>query len=377
MKNGFRFLLVRLLTAAYRVLKATGMLPRVKRVLYRPGRGGARPRSSGLMYQLHTLIAQASFADVTEVHALPPIYHYWSERYLAPTMRQFGSHSIEDFFVNEIVPVLDRSGDAEVARLLSVGSGNCDFEVDLACRLRDRGCSGFLIECMDISPTMLARGAALAEQRGVAGRLARVQADFNRWSPSKAGSYRAIIANQSLHHVVNLEGLFDAIRCALGSGGKFVLSDMIGRNGHMRWPEALKMVGPFWQELPMSYRLNRRLKVVQQTYEDFDNSRAGYEGVRAQDILPLLLERFNFLRFIPFANIIDVFIGRDIGPNFDPAREWDRNFIDRVARADQEAIEQGRIKPTHLIASLSVEYVEPARFPKNLSPEFCVRYPDA
>ena len=46
--------------------------------------------------------------------------------------------------------------------------------------------------------------------------------------------YDAVIANQSLHHVTNLEGLFDAIRHSLHPTGVFVTSDMIGRNGHDR-----------------------------------------------------------------------------------------------------------------------------------------------
>ena len=40
-------------------------------------------------------------------------------------------------------------------------------------------------------------------------------------------------------------------------GGKFLISDMIGRNGHQRWPEALTIVHDFWRKLPPSYRFNR------------------------------------------------------------------------------------------------------------------------
>ncbi|MBI3901589.1 MAG: class I SAM-dependent methyltransferase [Nitrosomonadales bacterium] len=375
MKDKCQFLLVRLLGAVRWLLKTTGLLPWVKRIYYRPDDGQACVRNTGLRYYLRTLIEQANYASVTEVHDLPPIYNYWSGKYLAPLVREFGFNSIEDFFLNEIVRVLG-AVPRQPARLLSIGCGNCDFEVELACRLRDRGYGEFIIECMDINATMLARGAALAAQRGVAEYLVAAQADFNLWAPPEAGCYQVIIANQSLHHVVNLEGLFDGIHRALASDGRFVLSDMIGRNGHMRWPEALEIIDTFWQQLPMSYRVNRRLNITQQSYTNFDNSRLSFEGVRAQDILPLLLERFHFLRFIPFANVIDVFIDRDIGPNFDPARQWDTDFIDRVARADQAALETGRVKPAHLMASLSVAFVEPPQYPGNLSPGFCVRHPE-
>ena len=68
-------------------------------------------------------------------------------------------------------------------------------------------------------------------------------------SSTADGSYDAVIANQSLHHVSNLEGLFAAIKDALSPQGRFITSDMIGRNGHMRWPEALDIIHDFWRQL--------------------------------------------------------------------------------------------------------------------------------
>ena len=52
-----------------------------------------------------------------------------------------------------------------------------------------------------------------------------------------------------------------------------------------------------------------------------------FEGIRAQDILPLLVERFTFDEFIGFGNVIDPFVDRSFGPNFDIAspkisRSW-------------------------------------------------------
>jgi hypothetical protein len=58
-----------------------------------------------------------------------------------------------------------------------------------------------------------------------------------------------------------------------------------------------------------------------------------FEGIRSQDILPLLLEYFHFEVFIPYGNVIDPFIDRTFGPNFDSSREWDRDFHRRGSRA--------------------------------------------
>jgi SAM-dependent methyltransferase len=367
--------LVGFLSALRGVLKGAGLLPWIKRVLYAPGSDDAASRKlQGWKYRLKLLIEQANFASVGEVHDNPPILHYWSHRYLAPVFQQFGFRNVEEFWMREIAAALGPPAQASAARILSVGSGNCDFEVMLAQRIKALHYVDFRIDCMDINEAMLERGRRAAQRAGVGAHIAPLRADFNAWCGAP-GQYAVVLANQSLHHVVNLEGLLDAVRVAIGVEGRFVISDMIGRNGHMRWPEALEIIEPFWAELPPAYRVNRMTGTISEHYESMDCSRAGFEGIRAQDILRMLIERFAFTLFIPFANVIDAFIDRAIGPNFDPQRDWDRSFIDRVHAADAEAIRAGRIKPTHLMAAMTAGPHEPARFPDGLSPAACVRVP--
>ena len=204
-----------------------------------------------------------------------------------------------------------------------------------------------------------------------------VEGDFNRWQPQR--KYAAVIANQSLHHVVNLEGLFDAIASALTPQGLFVTSDMIGRNGHQRWPEALAIVREFWRELPMSYRHNVQLKRREKTFRDWDCSREGFEGVRAQDVLPLLIERFDFDFFFAHSNLIDPFVDRSFGPHFDADSPADRAFIDRVQARDEAEILAGN---THMLAVLRRkdghgDGSSATRTWKHLTPAFCLRKPQA
>jgi SAM-dependent methyltransferase len=153
-----------------------------------------------------------------------------------------------------------------------------------------------------------------------------------------------------LHHVLNLERLFARIKSSLKPAGLFVISDIIGRNGHQRWPEALDIVHEFWRKLPPSYRFNRQLDRYEQLYEDWDCSYESFEGIRSQDILALLLEHFHFQLFIAYANVIDPFVDRSFGPNFDASALWDRAFIDQIHARDDNEINAGRVKPTHMLA---------------------------
>lgn len=174
--------------------------------------------------------------------------------------------------------------------------------------------------------------------------------------------------------MVELEHLFDSIHNGLTDDGLFITSDMIGRNGHMRWPEAMDMIKPLWQELPNEYKYNQMLKRHEENYRDHDCSTQSFEGIRAQDILPLLVQKFNFDLFVPFANLVMVFIDRPFGHHFDCNKQSDLDFIDKVHQQDEEAIMSGKIKPTQMYAVLTKTSVGKTQLLNPvLTPEFCIR----
>ena len=311
------------------------------------------------------------FAEQVEVHDLPAIFHYWSNTYLLPVLQSFGCQHPEDFLALHLFESAKRCGVAR-PRFVSLGCGNCDAEVRIAQDLVRRGLTDFTFECLDINPAMLERGAALAREAGLEGRVLPLPGDFNHWVPE--GQYDGIMANQSLHHVLELEILFDAVRGALKPEAGFVVSDMIGRNGHQRWPEAAAIVREFWRELPPTYRYNRQLQRQEDDFIDWDCSIEGFEGVRAQDILPLLLERFGFEVFIGFGNVIDPFIDRGFGHHFDVQHAFDRHFIDRVHARDESEMLAGTITPTHMLAVLRTVPTQ-TQHRDGLAPAQCVRPP--
>ncbi|MGB3787501.1 MAG: class I SAM-dependent methyltransferase [Phormidesmis sp.] len=310
------------------------------------------------------------FNQNVNVHELPKIYHYWSNKHLRPWLEEYGISNPDDLFVNYMINTASSCG-VEKPAFVSIGSGNCDTEVRVAKRLKDQGLESFSLECIDLNPTMLNRGRELADKEGILENMSFIELDFNQWKASK--EYVSVIANQSLHHIQNLEGVFNEIKKSLHPDGTFITSDMIGRNGHQRWPEALDAVHNFWKELPESYRYNHQLKRVEMMYENWDCSTEGFEGIRAQDILPLLIKNFNFELFIGFANVIDVFVDRGFGHNFDPNGKWDTDFIDRVHQFDETSIRNGSIKPTHIMAVMKKKSVSTPSYSRNLSPEHCMR----
>ena len=197
------------------------------------------------------------FKDKTELHELPAIFHYWSNKYLRPRCESLGFSNPNDFYVQYIERAArNRLGD--VCRILSIGAGNCDTEVNLAKILVEKGVQNFHFDCLELNPHMLARGRQVAAAHHVSERFGFIETDINHWQTEH--TYPIVIASESLHHVVDLETLFDKLHAALDDRGFILTNDMIGRNGHMRWPEALEIVSALWVTLDDRHKWNHQLR---------------------------------------------------------------------------------------------------------------------
>ncbi|MGE3173486.1 MAG: class I SAM-dependent methyltransferase [Planctomycetota bacterium] len=317
------------------------------------------------------------YAEVAVVHDLPPSFHYWSRTHVRPMLREQGFDNPAAFFADCAQRQATGREAGDSVRVLSVGAGNCDLEVAVVELLQRRGVDRVHIECLELNPAMLRRGRALATARGVAAQLTFTECDVNRWT-APAARFGVVMANHSLHHVVELERLFDQVRRGLRPGGVIAVNDVIGRNGHQRWPEALAELRHLWAELSAGHRYNHQLRRQEDEFLDWDCSGEGFEGIRAQDILPLLLERFHVHRFVPFGNLIDPFVDRAFGPNFRPDDDdRDRAFLDRVHARDEELLARGALTPTHLYGVFGAEPCAAPALSRGLRPAACVRRADA
>ena len=320
---------------------------------------------------LRGLAEKLKYRDVDTVHDLPSIYHYWSQRYLLPMMQEMGYESFDDLFLQHTARFRDR----DRISVVSIGCGNCEPDNRLVRMLLDRGIDNLRYECIEFNGAMLERGKEEARRQSVDHLMLFTQADIARWSPQT--KYEVVLASQFLHHVPALENLLDTIQSTLSDDGLFLVNDMIGRNGHMRWPEALELVNTFWARLDDAHKFHHLHGQINREFVNWDCSLTGFEGIRAQDILPLLMERFFFESFLAFGNLIDVFVDRPYGPNFDVNNPADLAFIDRVQALDQVSLASGRIKPTHMLAVLRKTRPERGQVFRNMTPEFCVRRVDA
>lgn len=319
-----------------------------------------------LAYRVRACVENMVFNSTPQIGELPPIFHYWSSHYLQPALREQGFESPDDFFFQEILRrVQHAAAHHRAIACASIAAGRCETEIEIARRLRALGFSNFGWVALDINSRLLDDAARSAEKAGVADLMDFEIFDLNAAKPF--ASFDVVIANQCLHHFDNLECALDFVHDSLRKDGVLLTSDVIGRNGHMLWPEALAEVEAIWEGMPDRYRQDRALGQISQRYVNYNHANVGFEGIRAQDILSVLMARFSFSRFIGFGCIIFPFIERRFGWNFDPENAQDREFIDRVAARDQALLLEGRLKPTQLLASLHRRGGQPPTTPDALA----------
>jgi SAM-dependent methyltransferase len=323
--------------------------------------------------RLQTLAERVIFRLTADVHDLPPIFHYWSNTYLRPQFEGFGFASPDAFF---LVQLLALPKQANTLRILALGSGRADLELSIAHGLIRAGRTDFQLLGIDLTEHTVRDARARAAAQSLGAHCSFIQGDLNSWQTTQ--EFDVVLANHCLHHVVNLEGLFAQVKRALTpTNGVFLVADMIGRNGHQLWPESLVEVRKFWRELPPNKRLDRATGKIEPEFVNYDCAQIGFEGIRAQDILPLLLERFKFELFLPYAGIVVPLLERRTGWNFSVDAPEDMAFVDRLAAREQKLFDSLAIKPTQMIAVMRPESDKTCLL---LSPMFtpsaCVRRPD-
>ena len=305
------------------------------------------------------------------MHDLPPIYDYVSKKYTADRSAEVTQcQGLVEFYGNYFIKSLHES---DSNFLISVGSGDCWLEIEIVKYLLSKNETGFFFVCLELSPILIDKARKKFDAEGLGDVITVVQTDINKWKPRY--TFAGVMAHHALHHFLSLETLFELIKTNLARHGRFVTCDMIGRNGHMRWPEALILTREIWAKLPRRYKFHHLFKKYDDYFDNWDCAVEGFEGIRAQDILPLLVKMFSFEVFFSHGNLIDPFLDRNFGPNYDPGNSMDTSIIDFIEELNERLITDGILKPTSMVAVMVNEEVTIPRIYKNWSPQFMIREP--
>ncbi len=132
---------------------------------------------------------------------------------------------------------------------LSLGCGGGYLEPQL---LNKKICTQ--IDACDISEDLITIAQKQADKNNLP--IHYFQCDLNR-PAFKKNKYDFIIAAGILHHIENLEALFENVRAALKPSGVFLVYDYVGPT-RFQWTEKQKAIcNTLLQQLPLSYRWKR------------------------------------------------------------------------------------------------------------------------
>jgi SAM-dependent methyltransferase len=115
-----------------------------------------------------------------------------------------------------------------------------------------------------------------------------VQADLNfvRLPPEH---YSIVWSSGVLHHVANLERLYDEVARALRPGGLFAIHDYVGERRLQYSPERLARINAVLRDVPERFRRGGITEVEAPGPETL----SPFCGVRADEVVPLAEARFD------------------------------------------------------------------------------------
>jgi len=272
--------------------------------------------------------------DEPLVQRVPPVWQLLEQRVERLIRAATGGFFLQDFIAN----FLSRR---PTPRMLSLASGPCGLEIDIAGRLG----GDYELVCTDINEQLLALGMEQARRKGL--HLTARVADCNQLALEES-SYDLIMAFGSLHHFANFESLFPGIIRALRPGGLFVTMDICARNGYRMWADTFATVQTLWQLLPERLKINHtrfgqpRLTL---TYENLDYGDQSFECIRSQDVLRSLAQHFDPIHYVAYYSLCRRFFDPMYGLNYDLDNPLDRAIVDFIWELDQYRLSEGELAP--------------------------------
>lgn len=212
-------------------------------------------------------------------------------------------------------------------RVLSICSGAARIEANFAAQVG----SNVNWTLLDINAELL---ATAARQFSPEINLNLIQADVNELFFS-GETWDVIICISALHHVVELERCIQYIHDSLAIDGEFwSIGENIGRCGNRLWPDALTEANYVFKGLPEKYRKNRTTHKVDLEISDKDFSVDCYEGIRSEEILPILSRWFHEHDVYTRNCFLWRLINLDYSDNYSLSSEEDRIWIIKMVEAE-------------------------------------------
>ena len=163
------------------------------------------------------------------------------------------------------------------------------------------------------------------------------------------GRFDAIIANDVLHHITDLEGLYVRIHDALEPRGRFVFNEYVGPNRFQYDDERMELINRYFRLFPDNCRwdpvsnscLWKRTRVDAKKLIEEDPT----EAVRSEDVLPLAREAFEVVAEIPYGGGLLNPLLFGVVAGFEPGRPEHDRVLEILCAAEERLTAAGALEP--------------------------------
>lgn len=199
-------------------------------------------------------------------------------------------------------------------KILSLGSGSCAHEIELASYPNFSE-----ITCVDINQANLDLGASIANKKGLKN-LKFLCADVNLYDLPQ-NYYDLVIFNDSLHHFQNVENLLSTkIKDCLHSNGKLIIHEFVGPK-RMQFPaKQIKAVNVALQLIDKKYRKRFKTNFIKSKFYGSGILRVimadPSECIDSNNILPAIHKHFKVIEEKPYGGNILMSTLKEISHHF-------------------------------------------------------------
>lgn len=200
------------------------------------------------------------------------------------------------------------------------------------------------IDGYDLAASAIAEARRLAAQEHLSGLHYQV-ADMEKLQLPQE-QYDLIFAFSSVHHVNNLDSLFDQVWRALRPGGVFMLHEYVGPD-RFQWTDAqLEQINVFLESLPPGYNClpdGRNRGCVRRPDIDDIIAWDPSEAIRSSEIIATLERHFNRVLHHELGGALLHTGLSDIAQNFSSDNPADIDLLERFFALEDQLMAEGRI----------------------------------
>jgi SAM-dependent methyltransferase len=259
-----------------------------------------------------------------------------------------GQHHFKADFHDAVVQTL---AGRYAPRALSLGCGYGGHDLAIARRLEQP----FELFAVDLNPRIYDRALRIARDERLPIRFRSLDLNHVALEPA---SFDVIYAMASIHHILNLEHLFEQLHRGLKADGRLVIMDIIGKSQVEFWRENVEHAARVVKRLPARYRgglgqgLWKRLffdpYTIISPYVEPELQR-GMEGIRQEEIVPLLDRWFQPERVSYYDAYMRLICTNPIlGRSIDPDNPEDREVLESLIDEEMALIASGKLRPTEV-----------------------------